>query len=492
MCVRLYNTGIEPATPGTQTLYSRYLFQVQYWKDHGEWIPEGYQVDHINDNPLDDRIENFQLLTPQQNIQKRDEANYRKNPVLPEMIDHIRVLLQDGWPYATVIEKLGLSYGHLRHLVRTRFPEFVADRIVELNGASIKEMVAKGFSQLMIANQFDVSQITISRFIRDNLPECKKDAIMIRRLAVVEDGLVKGESNVQIAERLGMSDASICLYIKRFFPDHVEARLMVDERDRTDNLRKIKWLLDAKHTQGEIAQLLELSPWTVSNLVTNYLPDYMHQKAYDIRVKRVGELLKNGAQRKEIAEKLGIRPKVVSSIIVRFYPEYGVETTRTEIFDKFKAIVLSGLPYNHQAVADKLGVSRKTISDYLNTYFPEQTKIGRTNKLRGQIQLLLAATDEKLTRRQIAERLGAEYSCVRDIFRNGLDITGTKEVAPEMHAEIKVLLDAGATFADISERFGIGDRRLARLIHRHFPEVYGNRSKVAEYRAAGMAQSPGV
>ena len=36
---------------------------------HGE-IPEGLVVDHIDENPADDRIENLQLLTNQENVAK--------------------------------------------------------------------------------------------------------------------------------------------------------------------------------------------------------------------------------------------------------------------------------------------------------------------------------------------------------------------------------------------------------------------------------------
>ena len=41
------------------------------WVYFNGQIPEGYDVDHINNNPLDNSLENLQLLTRQENIRKR-------------------------------------------------------------------------------------------------------------------------------------------------------------------------------------------------------------------------------------------------------------------------------------------------------------------------------------------------------------------------------------------------------------------------------------
>lgn len=41
------------------------------WIYYNDTIPEGYEVDHINENTLDNRIDNLQLLTPGDNIRKR-------------------------------------------------------------------------------------------------------------------------------------------------------------------------------------------------------------------------------------------------------------------------------------------------------------------------------------------------------------------------------------------------------------------------------------
>ena len=53
-------------------LHSRtngYLHRV-IWKEHHGEITDGLQIDHINENKLDNRIENLQLITAKQNSQR--------------------------------------------------------------------------------------------------------------------------------------------------------------------------------------------------------------------------------------------------------------------------------------------------------------------------------------------------------------------------------------------------------------------------------------
>lgn len=50
----------------TSMSYAKYLFTSYYKCD----IPEGYDIDHINNDKLDDRIENFQILSKKDNILK--------------------------------------------------------------------------------------------------------------------------------------------------------------------------------------------------------------------------------------------------------------------------------------------------------------------------------------------------------------------------------------------------------------------------------------
>lgn len=60
--------------------YSRYL-----WELHKGPIPKGMEVDHIDEDYLNDRIENYQLLTPLENIEK----SARHRGVLAEQYEGI-------------------------------------------------------------------------------------------------------------------------------------------------------------------------------------------------------------------------------------------------------------------------------------------------------------------------------------------------------------------------------------------------------------------
>ena len=71
--VRLHTPAVENdgfRLPSFKTLVSRYLFSVKYFKETGLLIPEGYEVDHRDNNRWNDTYDNFQLLTSEDNLKK--------------------------------------------------------------------------------------------------------------------------------------------------------------------------------------------------------------------------------------------------------------------------------------------------------------------------------------------------------------------------------------------------------------------------------------
>lgn len=57
------------------------------WQSFNGKIPFGYQIDHINNQPDDNRLENLQLLT-------RSENNLKKNNDTPDLYDYLRTKIK--------------------------------------------------------------------------------------------------------------------------------------------------------------------------------------------------------------------------------------------------------------------------------------------------------------------------------------------------------------------------------------------------------------
>jgi hypothetical protein len=56
----------------TCTSYARYLMSCHLER----YLEEDEHVDHINEDPLDDRVENLQILSPEENRKKSNEEHY--------------------------------------------------------------------------------------------------------------------------------------------------------------------------------------------------------------------------------------------------------------------------------------------------------------------------------------------------------------------------------------------------------------------------------
>lgn len=54
----------------TTMAYARYVYGVNLWEKEHKFLPDDLEVDHINNDCTDDRIENLQLLTREENARK--------------------------------------------------------------------------------------------------------------------------------------------------------------------------------------------------------------------------------------------------------------------------------------------------------------------------------------------------------------------------------------------------------------------------------------
>jgi hypothetical protein len=80
--IRLYDAGIRRQTPKDKrcTHTGQIYFGVHrvVWAWHNRIAPNGFVIDHINNDKTDNRLDNLQLFTPQQNINKDKAPSTRQ------------------------------------------------------------------------------------------------------------------------------------------------------------------------------------------------------------------------------------------------------------------------------------------------------------------------------------------------------------------------------------------------------------------------------
>lgn len=96
---------------------SRFIYECFYGI-----ISEKMQVDHIDNNPQNNRLDNLQLLTPSENIKKKfvDNPNYKTNFELINPKTKI-ICLNNGVIYESQHEaarKLNISLGHINNVLK--------------------------------------------------------------------------------------------------------------------------------------------------------------------------------------------------------------------------------------------------------------------------------------------------------------------------------------------------------------------------------------
>jgi DNA-directed RNA polymerase specialized sigma subunit len=272
----------------------------------------------------------------------------------------------------------------------------------------------------------------------------------------------------EIAERIGLSPSQVSYLMKR---TGLSRRLGAQTR--------LQKLLDSGEaegmTQGEIAERIGASRARVSQLMKEGGISYRRPRRAQKRLQEFfdsGEA--EGLTQKEIAERVGVSPTRASQLI----KEMGVPYQRPRRTQKrLQKLLDSGEAegMTRREVAERIGVSPGHVSLLLKnmgiSHRPFKAGRQRDPEIRERLQRLFDSGEaEKMTQREIAERVGASRASVYQWMKEaGISYRRPRRPGPTQK-RLQKLLDSGEaeglTQKEIGERIGVGQVRVSYLMKR--------------------------
>lgn len=256
------------------TTYARYMYQVRLWATERRYIPADKEVDHINDDALDDRFDNYQLLTTRDNTQKRTRA-YRRAYVSPETIELIRSMRADGKTVCDIKNATQLTAMHIVEVIKEHCPEHVPAITAEgIDPMVVDAMLTDGERLTDVGVLFGVSQSTITRFVQRVLPHHTRVEYGKRMVAQIESLLQAGMSVAEVARELDELDANIWFYLRKYLPT-LYKEIRARKAALTDAMvATLGRLLAGGYTYAVIGDALGVAEASVTALVYRYYPEY--------------------------------------------------------------------------------------------------------------------------------------------------------------------------------------------------------------------------
>lgn len=274
---KIVDKDMAARLPTNASTYARYLMNCHLWKTEGRILTEEEEVDHVNGNALDDRIDNFEIVSREENIRRRDFTQYASWGITQPVLDMIRSYLEAGENRRYIASEMGITMGYLRYLIHTYFPLYDSGLGVERDIADIIKRRTEGETFNEIADSYGVSRTTMQRIVEKHAPDVTGQAKRDERREYISNRAKEGAHYNEIAQELGCTPTNVWYYIKQHLPDIAkiyrarerEHHSEVSGRNRA-LVAMIAPFINAGVTYTELEQVLGAKKGRLQDVVTKY------------------------------------------------------------------------------------------------------------------------------------------------------------------------------------------------------------------------------
>lgn len=318
-----------------RTTYARYLYAVHL----GQMIPDDLHVDHINNDPIDDRIENLQLLTASENTKKYN--------------NHVIKLKQNSIDnYITEVNESCYGFNKLKYDPETNVVITDCDycgTIYKREPARLKYKILKG----------QVKQYCSKECYKKSLKYTALDKVLLEK---IKELWKEGYNYAYIAAQLDVSNSLAKDYIDGFITKTHQVKIVdVEELDR---------YVREGHSYNNIEKILGLNHHIVDKFASAQLKNF--KVKYKTRTvinedtkKQIKYLFSCGSNISAIAKKLHIDKKTA----VKYLDAAVEKNTLPRPSNRIPSAIIDQInsfsdDYSDNYIAVKLKVSNVSVAKY--------------------------------------------------------------------------------------------------------------------------------
>lgn len=326
------------------TTYARYLYAVHT----GSLVPFGLEVDHINNDPSDDRLENYQLLTPRDNLKKYYDS-----------ITHL--IKQNRENTVSNVSSVMQSFTYDHGTKNIKFNCLQCNCIVEEHFDNFNSKIHS-----KATNNFFCSKKCSSKYLeainnRPDLPD------RITELAI------NGKYAVEIAKELDIGINIVRKYSKVKLPNGLkEANPRLINKNTIEQINKLA--LERKCPK-QIADILNINVASVHKyanlpLASGYT-EANNRKPSEETMVLVETLIKNGASAAAVAKKINIGLDTIRKYATIPIPDYTHASKNTIDQDIIEKINKYSENTISTVIAKDLGITITTVKKYHKGNLPD-------------------------------------------------------------------------------------------------------------------------